>query len=148
MKTEEQLQEGPLGRQIYFTARKIANQAENLPRPYDLTLEQLHLIKTLADEGERTPQQLAQATGKSAGNLTRLLARLEKKGLVKWRGNPRDRRSKLLLLTSRGRSMEQEIAGFLERFGQALRQGISEQDQDIVSRALARIRSNLEEMES
>ena len=141
----EQLE--PLGRLIYHTTQKIVAQAENLLRPYDLTLEQLHLIKALAAEGELSQQGLGATAHKSAGNMTRLLNRLEKKGLVRRRANPEDGRSSLVSLTTKGLDLAQEITDFLEHFSASLTQGISEQEQEQARSVLRRMTANLKNME-
>ena len=140
-------QNEPLGRLIYFTAQKIGVQAESFLRPYGLTLEQLHLIKTLAADGELSQQHLGVATNKSAGNMTRLINRLEKKGLVARRGNSADRRSLLVTLTLQGTALEQEIAVLFEQFSALLHQEIGAQEKEEVRRVLRRMTANLENME-
>ena len=47
-----------LGRIIYLTAREIKNFAEKILFPYDLTLEQFHLLKNMSHTHGMTQRNL------------------------------------------------------------------------------------------
>ena len=55
----------PLGRLIYLTAQEIKNFAEKLLKPYDLTLEQFHLLKHMSPDSGMSQRQLGDLVNKT-----------------------------------------------------------------------------------
>ncbi|MCL8208095.1 MAG: MarR family transcriptional regulator [Actinomycetia bacterium] len=72
-------------------------------RSHQLTLVQVQCLRRLR-AGPLMAGDLARATGVSAASMTRLLERLEDRGLVVRAPDPADRRRVLVSLTDRGRS--------------------------------------------
>ena len=136
-------QQKSLGRQIYFISQAIRNNIERLLKPFDLTSEQLHLLKNLDPQQGRTQRQIGAATGKSAANTTRILDRLEKKNLIVRRENPQDRRSQIVLLTVEGAELRKEMSCLLEPLSSRIEENIDNQDMAVVVRVLGRIEENL-----
>jgi len=136
-------QQKSLGRQIYFISQAIRNNIERLLKPFDLTSEQLHLLKNLDPQQGRTQRQIGAATGKSAANTTRILDRLEKKNLIVRRENPQDRRSQIVLLTVEGAELRKEMSRLLESLSTRIEENIDNQDMAVVVRVLGRIEENL-----
>lgn len=68
--------------------------------------------------GERTPVDLARAFQVTKGAMTNTLQKLEARGLVTIRTNPKDARSKLVTMTDKGRRVRDEaIAALAPIFG-------------------------------
>lgn len=105
-----------LGRLVYMTTMALKNCLEIRLKPHDLTAEQFHVLKNLGGEGEVVQTRLCELVMKSPANMTRILDRLEKKGVVARRANPEDRRSILVSLTVAGSTLlatvQRELAGF------------------------------------
>ena len=132
-----------LGRRIYLTSQAIRNNIDRLLKPFDLTREQLHVLKNLDRQQGRTQREIGSATGKSAANTTRILDRLEKKNLIVRRENPDDRRSQLVLLTVEGADLSKEMSRLLEALSTRIEENIDNQDMAVVVRVLGRIEANL-----
>jgi len=135
-----------LGRHIYITGQEMRNFAERLLKPYDLTLEQFHLLKNMSPDEGLTQREICNLTSKTPGNMSRMLDRMESKDLVARRENPADRRASLVYLTSKGESLVDEVVEEFESFSAKLTEGITEEEQQIVRDALAKIARNTQKM--
>jgi DNA-binding MarR family transcriptional regulator len=135
-----------LGRLIYLTAQEIKNYAEKLLKPYDLTLEQLHLLKHLSSGSGISQRELGQFVNKTPANITRILDRLELKNLVIRRSSPEDRRASQVYLTDQGQALVQEVFAIFELFSSQLTQGTTEQEKQQTREILARIGQNIKVM--
>ena len=139
-------EEEPIGRLLHTTAQLMTLHAEKVLKPHNLTIEQLHLLKNMSEETALSQQQLCEIVQKSAANVTRILDRLEKKGCIRRKQNPADRRSILLFLTAQGRELINEVVLALEPFSKQLTRGISEQEQALFTRLLYKMQDNLEKL--
>jgi len=138
--------ENSLGRLIYFTAQEMSNFAERVLKPYDLTLEQFHLLKNMPEDQGLTQRELGEVANKKPANMTRILDRLELKELMVRRENPGDRRAALVFLTEKGQNLVAQVHGGFERFSARLVQSISEEEQEVAMNVLHRMSQNLQEM--
>lgn len=139
-------EEESIGRLLYHTAQIMTVHAEKVLKPFDLTVEQLHLLKNIPEEPALSQNQLCELAQKSAANVTRILDRLERKGFIKRKKNPADRRATLLFLTSQGKELITEVSQLLQAFTEQLTMGISTQEQETLIRLLYRIQDNLTEV--
>lgn len=131
-------------RQIAVTGQLMRNFADQRLKGFDLTVEQLQLLKQLTiDFG--TPQNvLGEAAAKSPANITRILDRLEKKNRVVRRPNPDDRRSSLVFLTPEGKRLQQEVLSLFQGLRRQLLEGVSEKDRHCAVTVLMAITANIE----
>lgn len=139
-------EEESIGRLLYHTAQIMTVHAEKVLKPYDLTVEQLHLLKNIPEEPALSQNQLCELAQKSAANVTRILDRLERKGCIKRKKNPADRRATLLFLTNQGKELMAEVSTVLQAFSETLTTGLSTQEQETFIRLLHRIQDNLTEV--
>ena len=135
-----------MGRQIYIVSQEMRNFAERVLKPYALTLEQFHLLKNMSLDAGMTQRQICNLTSKTPANMSRMLDRMESKGLAARRVNPGDRRSSLVFLTAKGESLVDEVVGEFESFSAKLTKGITEKEQQLVREALAKIARNTQQM--
>lgn len=135
-----------LGRLIYLNAQEIKNFAEKLLKPYDLTLEQFHLLKQMSSELGMSQRELGELANKTPANMTRILDRLELKNLVIRKGIKEDRRATHVFLTSKGDALVHEVFATFESFSSQLEEGISDQDQQVVRKVLVTIEKNIKIM--
>jgi MarR family transcriptional regulator, organic hydroperoxide resistance regulator len=104
-------------------ARKLAE--------LDLTEAEGHVIFHIVEIG---PEQLAgipdlnRAFGMRPSTLTAVLDRLERRGLIRRRVNPKDRRSSLLIPTSAGLDAAREVAGVFDAIEARALGTVSEED--------------------
>jgi DNA-binding MarR family transcriptional regulator len=136
----------PLGRLIYYTAQDIRNMAEKILQPFDLTVEQMHLLKYMSVDTGLTQKGLGAMVNKSPANLTRILDRLEMKALIIRQPDPGDRRVYLVFLTDKGIALMQQVHETFQSFSSAMLQGISDEMQQIVKACLESMRVNIERM--
>ena len=133
-------------RLIAHTGQAMRSYADQQLKSYDLTVEQLQVLKEAnVDEGQ--PQRkLSLLTGKSPANMTRILDRLEKKSRIIRKRNPDDRRSSLVFLTKDGEILRDEVINLFEGLRSELVNGIDGEKQLIAIEVLRGIRNNIEKM--
>ena len=135
--------EESLGRLIYLTAQDMRNFAEKILSPFDLTIEQFHLMKNLSCDKGLTQREIGEIASKTPANMTRILDRLESKSLVVRKNDPNDRRAMQVFLTSAGQEITEKVFGVFESFSEDLVNGITEEEQNIVKKSLKQITQNL-----
>lgn len=136
-------QHQPLGRLIYKTAQALKYHFERELAPFELTGEQYLLLSTLSTTRGQSQSSLCSLLDKSPANLTRILDRLEKKGLISRRLNPRDRRSLLVFQTASGQTLAARLTALASGFSKQIETGISQQERQLMVTVLARIEANL-----
>jgi DNA-binding MarR family transcriptional regulator len=72
---------------------------------YGISISQSHILDTLAEEGDLTMQQLARRMFKSVSTMTRVVAQLVRRGYVKRRQDPEDRRIVHVSVTPQGKAI-------------------------------------------
>jgi MarR family transcriptional regulator, organic hydroperoxide resistance regulator len=92
---------------IHRLLNRLAAELEDL----DLSQAEINALAQLEQGTLRTVAELQAATGQRASTLTGVLDRLERRGLVERRLNPRDRRSFTVGLTRRGILVAKRIRG-------------------------------------
>src|SRR5437764_15143564 len=70
---------------------------------FDFSLPQMATLLLLDEEGELTIKQVAEDLGRSVSATSRLLDQLVERGMVSRREDERDRRSKRIAITEKGR---------------------------------------------
>ena len=135
-----------IGRLIYKTSQIMRNYAEKLLKPYDLTVEQFHLLKQTSLDNGISQNVICQLVEKKPANITRILDRLEKKKWVKRQPNPSDRRSSLVFLTSEGDRIIDEVSTLFESYSGRFVEGISPGDEDLFRSVLEKINNNLNKL--
>jgi DNA-binding MarR family transcriptional regulator len=138
----------PLGRLIYHMAQDLGNYAEKILNPFELTLEQLHVIKTLPLKQGMTQKDIGAAVNKTPANITRLLDRLEEKNLIERRRNPEDRRATLVFITKNGTKMTEKVTKILEAFSAKFLQGVTDREQQIIRTAFSKMTANLQKIKN
>ncbi len=109
---------------------------------HDLTFSQFVTIKKLA-AGIASVTDLARAAELNPGAMTRLLDRLEAKGLVTRVADPGDRRALHIHLTEAGTAIWQDIDQCGQRVHDRALADMDDADRDQLMRLLERVRHNL-----
>lgn len=135
-----------LGRVIYRTSLKLRNYAEKLLSPYDLTVEQYHLLKNTSAEEGLSQNQLCEIVGKKPANITRILDRLEKKGWIERQPHPEDRRSSLVYLTKEGMRISAKVLSDFESYSSWFIAGISPEEEQVCRQVLQKIDGNIKKL--
>jgi DNA-binding MarR family transcriptional regulator len=129
---------------ISMTAQTMRSFADQWLKKYDLTVEQLHVLKRMDAETGQTQSALCTLTGKSAANITRLLDRLENKNYVVRRKNPEDRRASLVYLTAEGLHIREEVRDGFDTMRSKLLQDIDMNTREQLIDVLGTIKNRIE----
>lgn len=138
--------EESLGRIIYHTAQDLHYMAEKILQPYDVTVEQMHLLKNLSVDAGMTQKALGSMVNKTPANLTKILDRLEMKSLIVRRPDSGDRRENLVFLTDRGIVLVKDVHETFQQFSLRMLRGISDEMQEMVRSCLKIMGKNIEQM--
>jgi DNA-binding MarR family transcriptional regulator len=131
-------------RLISLTAQTMRSYADQRLKKYDLTVEQLQVLKEMTEGNGQTQTELCNATDKSPANITRILDRLENKGRIMRRKNPDDRRAILVLLTNEGELLKNEVMNLFDSLGEDLLEDINYDKQRIAFEVLGAIKNKIE----
>ena len=77
---------------------------EECLEPLELTFVEYTVLRVLED-GEKSPSRLAEYVVRTTGGMTKIVDRLERRGLVQRVPDPADRRGVLVALTAEGRQL-------------------------------------------
>jgi DNA-binding MarR family transcriptional regulator len=133
-------------RLIALTGQAMRSYADQRLKTYDLTVEQLQVLKQIDGDGGQPQNRLSVLTGKSPANITRILDRLEKKNRIVRQLNPDDRRSSLVFLTKEGKALHDEVINLFDGLRSELAKGIELEKQQVAAEVLKKIRENIEKM--
>lgn len=132
-----------IARLMYKTSLNLRNYAEQMLSPYDLTVEQFHILKNASTNLGLSQNQLCEQVGKKPANITRILDRLEKKEWIERRPNPNDRRSSLVFLTKEGERIIGEVFSKFKEYSSWFIKGISAEEELCFRKVLAKIDQNI-----
>ena len=124
-------------------ARDLRTATEALLAPYDLTSQQAAALMLTSVRGSASPNQLVAELGTDTAGMTRLVDRLETKGLVRRARHPDDRRSVVIELTDSGRSLLPELPPVFGRVTSQLLAGFTAEEIAVLTAMLQRMRANL-----
>ncbi len=114
-------------RRVWFRLARLNSQAKAVLadelREIDLSVPQCDVLTTLTEREGVSQQELAQRLYVTKGNISGLLDRLERSGLVERRATPGDRRQYAIGLTDAGRAKAQaaialQVGIIAKSFGQ------------------------------
>jgi DNA-binding MarR family transcriptional regulator len=111
--------------------------------PYDLTVEQFHVLKNTSRHAGCIQKELCRELGKKPANITRILDRLENKKWVERRLNPADRRSSLIFLTLSGEQIIEKVSKDFEAYSSWFIAGVSNEEEQIFRNVLEKIDKNI-----
>ena len=101
--------------------------------PFDVSASQWAILSQCYSGNVDTPGALANALPIDAAAVTRLLDRLEKKGLVRRGPHPRDRRSIRVELTKQGRTIVPKLRPLIDKNNAKFLEGLSQAELDNIS---------------
>ena len=101
----------PLGHCMGRTTRAMGRMLQGIfvKAGYNITIEQWAIIVNLIRNDGQFQQQLADNTFKDKASVTRMIASLQKQGVVKRTPDPVDRRQKRVFLTDIGRELFESL---------------------------------------
>ncbi len=132
---------------IYYTASKIKKRADEFFSQFGLTDVQFNVMSLLSyesqEQGGLSQAQLSDMMLVNRANITSLIDRMEKRGLVVRTAAKNDRRYNIVKLTGKGEKLFAEVEPvYIERIRQAMKQ-LNEAEQKKLIKTLEKIRSEL-----
>jgi len=104
-----------------------------------LTPVQYGLLTALAMRGELDQVSLAEELGLDRTTAAEVLSRLEARGLVARKPNPRDRRARLARITRRGRALTAAMFSGMQRAQDRMCAPLSQKERDVFMATLVRL---------
>lgn len=132
-----------LGFVIGETSAKMKNNLAKALKPYNVTPEQWVLLVHLWDDDGITQKELAEKSNKDQPTTTRILDKLEKRGLLYRTADPNDRRAFLIYLTNEGKDAKEPLTGLARKALAIALHGLSNEEQELLRGLLKRIINNL-----
>lgn len=117
-------------------------------KPYGLTQEQWAVLNLLWETNGVTQKELAVRSLKDQPNMTRILRRLEQKGLIVRKGNSEDRRSYIISITPKGQQMREATIDVALKIRQQAFAGLNLEESEKLRSMLTRISNNLLSMQN
>ncbi len=132
---------------VYYTASQIKKRAEEFFRGFGLTDVQFNVMMLLAHqsgpEGGLSQAQLSDMMLVNRANVTSLIDRMEKAGLVVRTASPDDRRYNIVKLTSRGGRLFARVDPLYVKEVEAIMAVLNQAEQKKLMMMLEKIRSKL-----
>jgi DNA-binding MarR family transcriptional regulator len=132
---------------LHRAAQRMRAAMEEQAEQHDLHLRDYLVLTALGTLDQPTQLALGQALGVDKTTLTSLLDRLEQRGLVIRRPDPRDRRARLPEVTEAGRVLQTKVASALTRVEAGLLSGFTAAEQRSLRLMLCDLISAGESME-
>jgi DNA-binding MarR family transcriptional regulator len=130
------------GSLLHQVGRELATVLERRLAPLDVTAQQAALLLH-ASRAQSSPSQLMTVLGTDTAGMTKLLDRLEAKGLIQRRAKPGDRRSVLIEPTEDGQALVPRLAPVFGRVTKQLFDGFTGDEISTLTALLERMRGNL-----
>jgi DNA-binding MarR family transcriptional regulator len=111
---------------------------------YDLTMNDLRVLMTLAPMGEAASHELCQVTGMHPMNVSRTVARLRRQGRIEERADPVNRRRKILRPTREGLEVYEAITPHVKVISEFLFDSLSPLEAEFLSKLIDTLSRRLE----
>ena len=131
------------GSLIQQIARELSTALDRQLAAFDLTGQQAALLMRAARHRDSSPSRLKAVLGTDTAGMTRLLDRLEAKGLLRRRPHPEDRRAIVIELTEQARPLIGRLGPIFRRVNNHLWAGFTPDEIEQHSAALQRMLDNL-----
>ncbi len=132
-----------LGRLVSYLRSNLVTHLDNALEDKELTSAQYIVVVLLARGKVNTLAELCEHMVYDRGAMSRLLSRLEDKGLVAKKQSVEDRRSTLLCLTEKGQQLYPEILPTVNDIYRKALTGFSDDEQNQLASLLFRAIHNL-----
>lgn len=135
---------------IYYTASRVRKKAGDFFRLYGLTDVQFNVLSLLkhqsGENGGLTQVELSRMMLVNRANITTLIDRMEKAGLVARKPMPDDRRYNTIELTQHGRDMYAKVSGIYKRKISEIMNVLSQDELNALMDVLEKVRVNLDKV--
>ena len=135
-----------VGRLLIQVTRELRTVVDRQVEPLGLTMQQAELLVRTYRQRDTTPTQLTELLLTDDAGVSRLIGRLEAKGLMVRRVHARDRRSRSLHLTPAGRALARRLLRFAARGNEKILMGLSTSEVGELRRLLLHVSANMRRM--
>jgi DNA-binding MarR family transcriptional regulator len=133
-----------LGFSIHKAAVRIRQYLGHQLRAFDLTPEQFGVLARLWEREGVSQRELADLLFKDKPTITRMLDKLDARGLTRRLPDTRDRRVLRVYLTGPGRALEADVLEAVRGVRRSAYSGLSTEDQERLKAQLDHIFCNLD----
>jgi MarR family transcriptional regulator, organic hydroperoxide resistance regulator len=138
-----QTEQNNLGFLLVQLARAHRNRLDSALDKLNLSVGQEHAIYQLARQANVPQAQLAHSMFIDPSTATKMLARLERNGVIQRSPDPTDGRVSLVSLTPYGQTLVQPVIATWDTIETQLRQGMTDAEQALLRRLLVQMVQNL-----
>lgn len=135
-----------VGRVLIGVARELRTVVDRQLEPLGLTMQQAEVLVWTYRQRDTSPRRLTELLLTDDAGVSRLVDRLEAKGLIMRRVHGRDRRSRTLRLTPAGRALATRLLRFAARGNEKILAGLSALEVAELRRLLLHVSENLRTM--
>lgn len=138
-----------IGKEVKEFSNLLSRITEQNSNEQGITFNQgrfLHFIKVLTLRGPLYQKDLEEELGIRPSSATEMIKKLEALSLIARRDDERDKRSKLIDLTDKGREVEKAIFTRLCQLESEMARGVSTEDLQVFFEVLDRFKMNLYEL--
>lgn len=132
--------EEALGFQVNMTANAMKNRFNSFLKPYKLTSEQHVIMKSIQENPNITPTQLADITFKDKTTITRMIDTLVKNEMLIRVPKENDRRAYNIKWSNKGEQVMQEIIPIVEEVIMKQRALFSQEELDSFLKILEKLK--------
>ena len=133
---------------VFRTATAVRNHMErNVLKPHSLSWSAFVVLFVLRIWGSQESRRLAAEAGISGGTLSGVLDTLERKGLVKRRAIPEDRRRVEVALTADGTKVVDEVMPAFNREEALVTGGLTDDEMASLARLLRKVLRTTEDLD-
>ncbi len=132
----------------YFTASNLRKKAGHFLQPFGLTDVQFNLMMLLKHQSRQdeglTQAQISSMMLVNRANITALIDRMERAGLVTRTSSPSDRRSNIIILTGSGSKLMEKIEPLYAQEIKRIMAVLVDDDQKRLIGMLEKVRANID----
>lgn len=118
-------------KRFYLAWQKLNHVYEDYAKEQDLTYISMFVLQLLDDD--TTQKELCDTLFFPKQTVNKVILSFEKKGYVNLVENPKDRRSRSIILTDKGREFQSKIISFIERAELEAFASLTEQEQQLLT---------------
>ncbi|MDG5471298.1 MarR family transcriptional regulator [Jeotgalibacillus sp. ET6] len=133
-----------VGHIVNKSGTKLFNYLLVLLSEYEITPEQWGLLNLLWKKDGINQKELSELMFKDKTILTRMIGKLETKGMVIRQEHPEDRRAFLIFLTDKGRELKEILIPIVASAEEKYLQGLTPEEIMITKKVLKTISSNID----
>ena len=119
-------------KRFYLQWQKLNHVYEDYAKIHDLTYISMFILQLLDGEGT-TQKELSDILYFPKQTVNKLILSFVKRGYAAMAENPKDRRSRLIVLTEKGKEFQQKVISHIEQAELQAFASLSEREQEVIT---------------